>query len=80
MPRRDHGIYGGEFAERIAGSAGLRNILVHEYNDVDHKIVHGSIRKALEEFASYVEAVQRFFDGMESTAGDAAPEQGSSTS
>lgn len=30
----DHDIYSPEFATRIAASAGLRNILVHEYNDM----------------------------------------------
>ena len=38
------GVYSKQFAEQIARSAGLRNILVHDYNDVDRKIVHGSIK------------------------------------
>ncbi|MGH8579295.1 MAG: type VII toxin-antitoxin system HepT family RNase toxin [Gammaproteobacteria bacterium] len=41
------GIYPNEFAERIARSAGLRNILVHDYNDVDRRIVHASIHTCL---------------------------------
>jgi uncharacterized protein YutE (UPF0331/DUF86 family) len=53
----DHGIYSREFAERIASSAGLRDILVHEYNDIDHRIVHASIRTALVDYATYVESV-----------------------
>jgi uncharacterized protein YutE (UPF0331/DUF86 family) len=61
----DHGVYPRDFAERIARSAGLRNILVHEYNDVDHRIVHASIREALEQFTTYVEAVERFARGFE---------------
>lgn len=56
----DYDIYPADFAERIARSAGLRNILVHEYNDVDHRIVHGSIRTALEDFTAYVDAVRDF--------------------
>jgi uncharacterized protein YutE (UPF0331/DUF86 family) len=51
-----------EFAERIAPSAGLRNVLVHEYNDVDHRIVHRAIRSALADYAAYVDAVQSFVD------------------
>jgi uncharacterized protein YutE (UPF0331/DUF86 family) len=53
-------VYPGKFAERIARSAGLRNILVHEYNDVDHRILHASIRTALEDYSAYVEHVQGF--------------------
>lgn len=58
----EHGIYDREFAERIAGSVGLRNILVHEYNDLDHHILHGSIRGVLERFTIYVDAVQAFLN------------------
>ena len=49
-----------DLAERIAPSAGLRNILVHEYNDVDHRIVHGSIRRTLEDYTEYVTSLQGF--------------------
>ncbi|MBI4540505.1 MAG: DUF86 domain-containing protein [Gemmatimonadetes bacterium] len=58
----DYEVYSNEFAERIAPSVGLRNILVHEYNDVDHRIVHGAIRTTLEQYAAYVGAVLRFMD------------------
>ena len=61
----DHGVYPRDFAERIARSAGLRNVLVHEYNDVDHRIVHGAIATALEQYAAYVEAVRAFVDARE---------------
>jgi uncharacterized protein YutE (UPF0331/DUF86 family) len=66
----DHGVYDAEFAERIAPSAGLRNVLVHQYNDTDHRIVHRSIRSALEQYTSYVERVQGFLD-RHFEAGDA---------
>lgn len=56
----DHGVYSTDFGQHIAASAGLRNILVHEYNDLDHRIVHGAIRTALQDYTSYVEAVHRF--------------------
>ena len=58
----DHGVYAPEFAEQIAKSAGLRNVLVHEYNDVDHRIVHAAIATALEQYAAYVEAVRGFVE------------------
>lgn len=56
----DLGVYPKDFAARIAVSAGLRNILVHDYNDIDHKILHGSIRSALQDYHRYVEYVAAF--------------------
>lgn len=58
----DLGVYSSEFAEQIAASAGLRNILVHDYNDVDRRIVHGSIKSCLRDYHRYVEHVRRFLD------------------
>lgn len=56
----DLGVYPQDFAQRISASAALRNIMVHEYNDVDHRIVHGSIRTALEDYTAYIDAVHRY--------------------
>lgn len=56
----DYGVYPRELGEAIAPSAGLRNVLVHEYNDIDHRIVHGAVRMALEQYSAYVEHVERF--------------------
>ena len=56
----EHGVYPKEFAERIASSAGLRNILVHDYNDLDRRIVHGSIRTCLRDYHRYLEHLAEF--------------------
>ncbi len=58
------GVYSKEFSEEIARSAGLRNILVHDYNDVDRKIVHASIRHCLQDYHKYVESVRSFLDRL----------------
>lgn len=58
----DLGVYPPEFAEQIAASAGLWNILVHDYNDVDRRIVHGSIKSCLQDYHRYVEHVRTFLD------------------
>lgn len=60
----DHDVYPKEFAERIANSAGLRNILVHDYNDVDRRIVHASIRTWLQDYHRYLEHVGSFLRGL----------------
>ncbi|MCL6645753.1 MAG: DUF86 domain-containing protein [Dehalococcoidia bacterium] len=62
-PRR-LGVYPQEFADRIARSAGLRNILVHDYNDADRKIVHASITSCLRDYHRYVEYVRDFLDRL----------------
>jgi uncharacterized protein YutE (UPF0331/DUF86 family) len=56
----DHDVYPRAFAEQIAPSAGLRNILVHDYNDVDRRIVYDSIGTCLAQYHDYVEAVDAF--------------------
>lgn len=56
----DLGVYPTEFAEQIAPSAGLRNILVHDYNDIDRKILHGSIQTCLRDYSRYVAYVDTF--------------------
>lgn len=56
----NYGVYSDAFAKEIADSAGLRNLLVHEYNDIDHNILHASIPVALEQYHQYVGLVRVF--------------------
>jgi len=56
----DLGVYPREFAGKIARSAGLRNILVHDYNDVDREIVYCSIGHCLEDYTEYVSFIDSF--------------------
>ncbi|MDH4199594.1 MAG: DUF86 domain-containing protein [Spirochaetia bacterium] len=58
----EFGIYPENFAEQIAKSAGLRNILVHDYNDIDRKILHGSIRDCLKDYHRYLEYISAYMD------------------
>lgn len=60
----DLGIYTKTLAERIAKSAGLRNILVHDYNDVDHEILFSSIHSCLQDYHDYVRAVYDFLENL----------------
>lgn len=54
------GVYPEDFANQIAASAGLRNLLVHDYNDVDHSILHASIATCLRDYRDYIEHVEAF--------------------
>lgn len=47
------GVYPKEFAEKIAPSAGLRNALVHDYNNIDPQLLEKSIGEAIKEFNEY---------------------------
>lgn len=47
-----------ELAEALAPSSGLRNRLVHEYDDIDDAIVLDAVAEARDLFARYVEEVE----------------------
>lgn len=49
----DYKILDEEFAKEIAPSAGLRNRLVHEYEEIDDEIVYNSIQKTIESYIKY---------------------------
>ncbi len=47
---------------QTAPSAGLRNRLVHEYEDINPHIVFQSIRMALEIYPEYIQQVQIYLE------------------
>lgn len=48
------------FARRIRKMAGFRNILVHEYVEVDLKTVHGFLKNRLGDFDQFVSYIKRY--------------------
>ncbi|MBF0506296.1 MAG: DUF86 domain-containing protein [Nitrospirae bacterium] len=48
------GIIGEELSKNLALSAGLRNILVHEYEEIDYHLVHKSIHTAIRDFTALI--------------------------
>lgn len=40
-------------AERMRGWAGFRNVLVHEYVNIDHRIAYAAIRNELDDLADF---------------------------
>lgn len=54
------GLIEADLAARLAPSTGLRNRLVHEYDDIDLDIVAGSVAEAVEGFSAYVNQVAEF--------------------
>lgn len=51
------GVLEAEFAGRIARAAGLRNRLVHDYDDLDPRLLFAALHDALEDIPRYVSAV-----------------------
>lgn len=64
-----YGVYDEEFAKQIAPSAGLRNRLVHEYNDTDSRIIFQSVGDALLQYTRYGEAVLNFAESLDDGGG-----------
>jgi uncharacterized protein YutE (UPF0331/DUF86 family) len=59
------GLLPPDLANRIKGSAGMRNILVHEYLDIDDKKVYGILPAALSDYQEYIRQVDQFLDRLE---------------
>ncbi len=55
-----HGVLSMELAERLAPAAGLRNRLVHEYDDIDDAIVLSAVRLASQDFGTFVTAIDGY--------------------
>lgn len=51
------GIIPGEFAKRIRGMAGLRNVLVHDYVDIDTQKLHDYIAAGLDDFKKFAKYI-----------------------
>lgn len=46
-----------KLSKSLSLSAGLRNILVHEYETIDYQIVHNSIALAIQDFSTFIRAI-----------------------
>lgn len=63
----DLGVYPLDFAQQIAPSAGLRNMLVHEYDGIDSRIVYDSIKTALVQYIRYCDYLFAFLENRRKT-------------
>ena len=57
-------VYPEELAKEIAKSVGTRNVLVHEYDNVDQSLVYQSIKNCLEDYHAYIGYVLKFVDAQ----------------
>ncbi len=54
------GLIDATLADALAPSAGLRNILIHQYTDIDLEIVAASAKTAQTQYAEYVRQAARY--------------------
>lgn len=54
------GVLSKELSYRLASTTGLRNRLVHRYEDVEHKIVYHSAVHLLEDYRRYLKLIQKY--------------------
>ena len=62
------GVYDREFAEKIARSAGLRNRIAHEYDEIDANQVYEAIASAGSDIPQYIRFIKEFLEKGQATA------------
>ena len=60
------GVVDSAFARELAACAGLRNRIVHDYDELDHARVFEAVGRALIDIPAYLGAVQRHLPKPES--------------
>jgi uncharacterized protein YutE (UPF0331/DUF86 family) len=53
---RENGIISAELSEKMKMIAGFRNVLVHDYLEIDHKIVYDSLQR-IGDFIEFAEKI-----------------------
>ncbi|MEL7037199.1 MAG: DUF86 domain-containing protein [Cyanobacteria bacterium J06592_8] len=59
------GILTLQLAGELAQSGGLRNILAHQYLNIDHTLLFGHVQKALKQYPLYIQQVTTYLDSLE---------------
>ena len=54
-----------ELANKLKGSGGMRNIIVHEYMDIDDRKIYETLPIALSDFKEYIRQVDDFLDKLD---------------
>ncbi|UBF30652.1 DUF86 domain-containing protein (plasmid) [Kovacikia minuta CCNUW1] len=61
----ENGFITVELANQLAPSGSFRNVLAHEYDDIDPTQVYNALQKALTQYPQYVKAIQSYLDALE---------------
>ncbi|MBI4130004.1 DUF86 domain-containing protein [Candidatus Roizmanbacteria bacterium] len=58
----DQSIIDTSLANRLVSMGGMRNVLVHNYLDVDDKKVYDAVKNDLKDIEAFVKQIQEFID------------------
>jgi len=58
------------FSQKIASAAGLRNRIVHEYDELDEKKIHEALQDALQDIPQFIKHVNRFAQSPDPPSAD----------
>jgi uncharacterized protein YutE (UPF0331/DUF86 family) len=62
---QEHNVVHAHLAARLRALSGLRNRLVHLYEDVDDRLVHAALEEGLADLDAYARAVAALLDTPE---------------
>ena len=54
-----HKVVSASLSTKLISMAGFRNVLVHEYLDIDRRRVYGVLTKSLGDFEKFIKAVSK---------------------
>lgn len=57
-----HNVIEDGIARKLAGAVGLRNILVHEYADIDYKLAYSDLKEKIRDLKSFAREVIAFVE------------------
>lgn len=58
----EEGIISGNLLPQLIGMAGFRNVLVHNYADLDDAAVYGALKKRLGDFDEFARAIVAYLE------------------
>lgn len=64
------GMLPADLTPRLASATGLRNRLVHRYEEIDHKAVYYSLSPLLRNYRQYARLIEAYLDRSESNSGE----------
>jgi uncharacterized protein YutE (UPF0331/DUF86 family) len=61
----ENGFIPTDLASQLAPSGSFRNVLAHEYDEINSAQVYNALQKALSQYPQYVRAIQTYLDTLE---------------
>ncbi len=58
----DEGVIAPDFADRIKGLAGFRNVLVHEYTGIDYRLLYEYLLHRLDDLSEFARDISLYLE------------------